>query len=107
MVGPKSSRWRDERLKTLAVVRGRGSQSPAERDYRFGGHFGLVVDNNGEHEFRNVETGITDLDRVEIISGLDESESVLLLPSTHLVETQEELQRFINRRVGGVPGIQR
>jgi HlyD family secretion protein len=79
----------------------------ADGDYRFGGHFWLVVDNNGEYEFRNVEAGITDLDRVEIISGLDESESVLLLPSTHLVETQEELQSFINRRVGGVPGIQR
>jgi hypothetical protein len=30
---------------------------------------------------------------------------VLLLPSAHLMETQQELQSFITRRIGGVPGI--
>lgn len=75
-------------------------------DYRFGGKFWVVVDHGGDYEFRNVVTGITDLDRVEIIEGLQEQETVLILPSTHLVETQQELQSWINRRVGGVPGIQ-
>ena len=75
-------------------------------DYRFGGKFWVVVDHDGDFEFRNVVTGITDLDRVEIIEGLQEQETVLILPSTHLVETQQELQNWINRRVGGVPGIQ-
>lgn len=78
----------------------------SDSDYRFGGSFWVVVDNDGQHEFRNVQTGITDLDRVEIISGLGESDTVLILPSTHLVETQQDLQNWINRRVGGVPGIQ-
>ncbi len=50
-------------------------------------------------------TGITDLDRVEIIEGLKEGESVLILPSTHLVETQQDLQNWINRRIGRLPGI--
>jgi len=53
----------------------------------------------------NVRAGLTDLDMVEIISGLDESDRVLLLPSAHLVETQEQLQSWINRRVGSVPGL--
>jgi HlyD family secretion protein len=82
----------------------RGDDS--DSDYRFGGKFWVVVDNDGDYEFRNVTTGITDLDRVEIVDGLEATDSVLILPSTHLVETQLELQKWINRRVGGVPGIQ-
>ncbi len=62
---------------------------------------------NASQEVRKVRTGVTDLDRVEIISGLDESDRVLVLPSSHLVETQQDLQNFINRRIGGVPGISR
>lgn len=77
----------------------------AARDYRFGGSFWVVVETTGKPDIVNVETGLTDLDRVEIISGLDASSKVLILPSAHLVETQEQLQKFINRRVGGVPGI--
>ncbi len=74
-------------------------------DYRFGGDFWVVVDEHGHPKIVNVRAGLTDLDRVEIVSGLDETDEVLLLPSAHLVETQERLQRFITRRVGGVPGI--
>lgn len=84
---------------------GRAPGNQSGSDYRFGGKFWVVVDNNGEFEFRNVTTGITDLDRVEIVEGLQASDTVLILPSTHLVETQEQLQSWINRRVGGVPGI--
>jgi HlyD family secretion protein len=75
-------------------------------DYRFGGKFWVVVDTDGAFEFRNVVSGITDLDRVEIAEGLGDGDSILILPSTHLVETQQELQKWITRRVGGVPGIQ-
>jgi len=74
-------------------------------DYRFGGNFWVVLDNDGEYEFRNVRTGITDLDRVEIATGLEEADNVLILPSTHLFETQQDLQKWIKRRFGGVPGI--
>jgi hypothetical protein len=51
-----------------------------------------------------VETGVTDLDRVEITGGLSEGERVLVLPSASLVETQQQLQDFASRR-GGIPGI--
>jgi len=84
----------------------RNGKQRSETDYRFGGDFWVVMDTSGAVEVRTVRTGITDLDRVEIVSGIDASESVLILPSSHLVETQLELQKFINRRVG-VPGIQR
>jgi hypothetical protein len=73
-------------------------------DYRFGGEFWVVLD-TPDREIRKVTTGVTDLDNVEIISGLDESDRVLILPSSHLLETQQDLQNFINRRVGRLPGI--
>jgi HlyD family secretion protein len=72
-------------------------------DYRFGGDFWVVIDSERQ-EIRKVRTGVTDLSRVEVVSGLDEDERVLILPSSHLLETQQDLQNFINRRVG-VPGI--
>jgi len=82
----------------------RDGRQRSQTDYRFGGDFWVVMNDAGD--VRKVRTGITDLDRVEIIDGLEEFESVLILPSSHLVETQQELQNFINRRIG-VPGIQR
>lgn len=82
----------------------RDGRQRSQTDYRFGGNFWVVMNHSGD--VRKVRTGITDLDRVEIMDGLAESESVLILPSSHLVETQQELQNFINRRIG-VPGIQR
>jgi len=82
---------------------GKSSSAPPT-DYRFGGEFWVVIDSE-QQEIRKVTTGVTDLSRVEIVSGLDASERVLILPSSHLMETQADLQSFINRRVGGVPGI--
>jgi hypothetical protein len=86
---------------------GRPSQksgSSGSKDYRFGGDFWVVMDSD-EQEIRKVRTGVTDLDRVEIVDGLDENDRVLILPSSHLLETQQDLQRFIKRRSRGVPGI--
>lgn len=86
---------------------GRPRRQPGSReaaDYRFGGEFWVVIDSE-EQEIRKVRTGVTDLNNVEIVSGLDESERVLILPSSHLLETQQDLQNFIKRRSRGVPGI--
>lgn len=86
---------------------GRGGGASG-RDYRFGGNFWVVMgaDPAAGPEIRKIVTGITDLDRVEVAAGLAESETVLVLPSSHLVETQQDLQKFLNRRIG-IPGIQR
>jgi HlyD family secretion protein len=87
-----------------ASSRRNGGSRRQQSDYRFGGEFWVVLDTPGR-EIRKVRTGVTDLDNVEIVSGLDENDRVLVLPSSHLLETQQELQKFINRRIGGVPGI--
>ena len=99
----------EEQALLRKVFRG-GPRPPANRgpatDYRFGGDFWVVTQSaNGEARAATIRTGITDLDRVEIASGLSEGDRVLLLPSAHLVETQERLQNFINRRVGTLPGM--
>ncbi len=83
---------------------GRPSSGRPQSDYRFGGEFWVVLD-NPEREIRKVRTGVTDLDNVEIVNGLDQDDRVLVLPSSHLLETQQDLQNFINRRFRGVPGI--
>jgi HlyD family secretion protein len=51
-----------------------------------------------------VETGITDLDRVEIRGGLAEGDTVMLLPTASLVEIQQQIQDVASRR-GGIPGL--
>lgn len=99
----------DLRGRTIELPAGsQQSGSPAKEtsDYRFGGDFWVVLDND-QREVRRIRTGVTDLDRVEVVRGLDEADRVLILPSSHLMETQQELQNFINRRVGRVPGISR
>jgi hypothetical protein len=53
-----------------------------------------------------VATGITDLDRVEITGGLEEGETVLVLPTASLVELQQQIQDVASRR-GGIPGLTR
>ena len=96
----------DEQKLMRSVFQGMRSQPTRGRssDYRFGGEFWVVLDTPGR-EIRRVTTGVTDLDRVQILSGLDDEDRVLILPSSHLLETQQDLQNFINRRIGGVPGI--
>ena len=48
-----------------------------------------------------VRTGLTDLDYSEVVSGLSESDSVLVLPSASLVQSQQEMQERTNRMTGG------
>src|SRR5687767_9286060 len=75
-----------------------------------GGAFGLsrglwvVALEDGRQVPTPVETGITDLDRVEITGGLAEGDEVLLLPTASLVEIQQQIQDVASQR-GGIPGL--
>jgi hypothetical protein len=55
-----------------------------------------------------VRTGLTDLDYSEVIEGLSASDSVLVLPSASLVQSQQDMRDRMNRITGGgaVPGMQ-
>jgi HlyD family secretion protein len=53
-----------------------------------------------------VHTGLTDLDYSEVIDGLSEGDSVLILPSAGLVRSQEQFMDRIRRvRGDGLPGM--
>ena len=72
---------------------------------RLGNNFWVVVEQDNEWRAKRINVGVSDLDRVEVVDGLEENEKVLMLPSTHLFETQEMLQSRLTRRFGGVPGM--
>ena len=80
------------------------SRSARENAASLSGVFWVVVDRKGVAEPVSIVTGMTDLDRVEVTSGLAEGDDVLVLPSSSLIETQERLQNFMRGR-GGIPGI--
>jgi hypothetical protein len=53
-----------------------------------------------------IETGLTDQDYIEVTAGLAEGDTVLILPSASLVESQQRFrQRFQNVTGGGLPGL--
>jgi hypothetical protein len=54
-----------------------------------------------------IQTGLTDLDYVEVVNGLAEGDQVLILPSASLVNSQKEMKdRFQRMTGGGLPGVQ-
>ena len=54
-----------------------------------------------------IRTGLTDLDYIEVVSGLTEQDTVLVLPSASLVNAQRDMQqRMRNMTGGGLPGVQ-
>jgi len=52
-----------------------------------------------------IRTGLTDLDYVEVLSGLTEQDTVLVLPSASLLNSQRDMQQRM-RNIGGLPGVQ-
>lgn len=84
-----------------------GSRPKAQPDTRFGGRYIVFVSRGGKPVPVNVRTGLTDLDYTEVMSGLTESDSVLVLPSASLVQSQEEFKERVSRVSGtGIPGMQ-
>jgi thiazole synthase ThiGH ThiG subunit len=82
----------------------RPSGSAGGEALRLGGGLWVVAVRDGEQVPVAVETGITDLDRVEITAGLEEGDDALLLPTASLVEIQQQIQNVSSRR-GGIPGL--
>jgi HlyD family secretion protein len=80
----------------------------ARNEGLFGGRYIVFVKRAGGPTPVWISTGLTDLDYSEVVSGLSESDSVLVLPSASLVQSQQEMQERTNRMTGGggaVPGM--
>jgi HlyD family secretion protein len=86
-------------------ARGGGAQGSASG--LTGGQYVVFVLRDGQPAAVPVRTGLTDLDYSEVVSGLTASDSVLVLPSASLVQSQQEFQERVNRMTGGggVPGM--
>jgi HlyD family secretion protein len=75
--------------------------------YQFGGSYIVFVLRNRQPTPVRVRTGLTDMDYSEVVSGLMERDTVLLLPSASLVQQQAEMRDRMQRFAGGaVPGMQ-
>jgi HlyD family secretion protein len=85
---------------------GPGMRRPAGgQDYQFGGSYIVIVQRAGEVIPVHVRTGLTDLDFSEVVWGLEPTDSVVILPSASLVQSQEEFKNRMSRFNQGVPGM--
>jgi HlyD family secretion protein len=83
-----------------------GMRRPGGSDYQFGGNYIVFVRRAGQTVPTHVRTGLTDLDYSEIVWGIEPSDSVIVLPSASLVQSQEEFRNRLNRMMPqGVPGM--
>jgi HlyD family secretion protein len=54
-----------------------------------------------------IRTGLTDLDYIEVVSGLTDKDTVLVLPSASLLNAQRDMrERMRSVTGGGLPGVQ-
>ena len=95
-----------------------GSSSPARRGFGgrnrqrqaqgVGSQYIVFVKRNGRPVPVWIRTGLTDMDYSEVLSGVTTSDSVLVLPSASLVQSQQDMRDRFTRATGGgaVPGMQ-
>ena len=85
-------------------VRGNRRNNAAD----FGGTYVVFIKRGGQIVPANIRTGLTDLDYSEVVAGVQEGDSVLVLPSAGMIQSQQDMKQRINRMTGGggVPGMQ-
>jgi HlyD family secretion protein len=73
-----------------------------------GSRYIVFVKRNGQPTPVWIQTGLTDGDYSEVTVGLKDTDSVLVLPSASLVQSQQDMKDRFNRVTGGgaVPGMQ-
>jgi HlyD family secretion protein len=100
-----SDSGRPERMRRAA---GPGGGRGRSADPSFGGRYIVFVKRLEGPKPVWIRTGLTDLDYSEVVDGLQESDSVLILPSASLVQSQQESRERVNRITGGggLPGMQ-
>lgn len=91
-----------------AGSRGGSSGRSFSRGGREAGRFIVFALRDGKPTPVEVQVGLTDLDVIEVTSGLAEGDTVLVLPSASLVTSQQEMRDRVQRMTGGggIPGMQ-
>jgi HlyD family secretion protein len=87
---------------------GGSSRPAAQRPSSPASRYIVFVSRNGRPAPVWIRTGLTDMDYSEVLEGLSPGDSVLVLPSASLVQSQQESRERFNRITGGgaVPGMQ-
>jgi HlyD family secretion protein len=94
-----------------AMMNGGGANGQPRRrfgagnNFQFGGSYVVFVLRNGQPAPVRIRTGVTDMDYSEVASGLTERDTVLLLPSASLLQSQQDMKDRFSRMGGGVPGM--
>jgi HlyD family secretion protein len=93
---------------TDRTLRRTGRGMGRSRGQALGGRYIVFVKRNGKPVPVWIRTGLTDMDHSEVLEGLTASDSVLILPSASLVQSQQDMRERFNRITGGgaVPGMQ-
>ena len=90
--------------------RGPGGSGPGAGVLRedFSGSYIVFALRSGKPVPVQIRTGLTDLDHTEVLGGLVEGDTVLVLPSASLLAAQREFRERFQRITGGgvVPGMQ-
>jgi hypothetical protein len=95
----------------FSQMQGSGGSTQRQRfgtgnNFQFGGSYIVFVLRDGQPAPIRIRTGVTDMDYSEVLSGLAEQDTVLLLPSASLVSAQQEMRERMSRFGGGaVPGM--
>lgn len=83
-----------------------GARRGGQGNFQYGGSYIVFARHNGPIHAVQVATGLTDLDYSEIKSGLAAGDSVVLLPSASLVQSQQDFKQRVNNLTGGgLPGV--
>ncbi|HVH08741.1 MAG TPA: efflux RND transporter periplasmic adaptor subunit [Gemmatimonadales bacterium] len=84
----------------------RGARSAFRQGRRTNQSYAVFLLRDGNVIAQPIRTGLTDQDYVEVTQGVTERDTVLLLPSAALVQSQQQFKRrFQNVTGGGLPGL--
>jgi HlyD family secretion protein len=99
--GSRGSGMRQRRAGGTGLGRGTRSTDAG------GGRYIVFIQRNGTPTPVWIRTGLTDLDYSEVLQGLKEGDSVYVLPSASLVQSQQDMRQRMNQITGGgaVPGM--
>jgi HlyD family secretion protein len=90
--------------KTEAAYAGKADEPLSNQGYLFGGKYWIFVMRDGEPFAQYIQTGLTDLDYSEVVSGVTGDEQIILLPSSDLILSQDRFKKWMGDVVG-VPGM--
>ncbi|MEC9374953.1 MAG: efflux RND transporter periplasmic adaptor subunit [Pseudomonadota bacterium] len=76
----------------------------SQQGYLFGGNYWAFVIKDDTPVAINIETGLTDLDYSEVISGVDTNDQILMMPSSDLILSRDEFRKFVGG-MSSVPGV--